>query len=127
MIDDALALIGRALLAMLLLLGGFQKLGDASPVMGLLTDQGFPTWLVWPALVFNLLAGAALLAGIFTRGVALIAAAYCLATSLFHYLPDDPWQMTIFVKNWSLAGGFIMLALNGPGRFALRPSRNQIP
>ncbi|MCY4333889.1 MAG: DoxX family protein [Litoreibacter sp.] len=119
MINDALALIGRAFLAMLLVLGGFQKLGDAGPALGLLVGLGFPGWLIWPALAFNLIAGAGILLGIATRPLALAAAAYCALTSIFHYLPDDPWQMTIFVKNWSLAGGFIMLALNGPGRFAL--------
>ncbi|MEM7471098.1 MAG: DoxX family membrane protein [Pseudomonadota bacterium] len=117
--NDALALIGRALLALLLLLGGFQKLGDASPVMTLLTDRGLPEGLIWPALAFNLIAGAALLAGVFTRPFALLAAAYCAATSIFHYISDDPWQMTIFVKNWSLAGGFLMLAAHGRGRFAI--------
>ena len=75
--------------------------------------------MVYPALAFNALAGAALLAGWRTKPIALLAAAYCAVTSLFHYLPEDPWQMTIFVKNWSIAGGFLMLAAFGPGRYAL--------
>ena len=117
--SDALAFIGRALLAMLLLLGGFQKLGDTGPVIELLTDRGLPDVLVWPELAFNLIAGSALLAGVATRSFSLLSALYCVATSVFHYIPDDPWQMTIFVKNWSLAGGFVMLAAHGPGRYAL--------
>lgn len=119
MINDALALTGRALLAMLLLLGGFQKLGDADPAIGLLVGLGFPAWLIWPALGFNMVAGVVILLGLWMRPIALCAAAYCTATSVFHFLPDDPWQMTIFVKNWSLTGGFIMLALYGPGRYAV--------
>ena len=27
--------------------------------------------------------------------------------------------MTIFVKNWSIAGGFLMLAAFGPGRYSI--------
>ncbi len=113
------ALAGRSLLALLLVLGAFQKLGDTAPTMGLLADWGLPAFLVYPALAFNLLAGAALLAGWRTRPFAYVAAAYCAATSIFHYIPEDPWQMTIFVKNWSIAGGFLMLAAYGPGRYSL--------
>ena len=51
------------------------------------------------------------------EGLAL--AAYCGATSLFHYVPSDPWQMSIFVKNWAIAGGCLALYAAGPGRYAL--------
>ena len=116
---DALAFAGRFLLAMLLILGALQKLGDAGPAMGLLANWGLPPALVYPALAFNALAGAALLAGWRTRPFALLAAAYCAITLIFHYIPEDPWQMTILVKNWSIAGGFLMLAAFGPGRYSL--------
>ncbi|WP_298357493.1 DoxX family protein [uncultured Litoreibacter sp.] len=116
---DGLAFAGRFLLAILLVLGAFQKLGDASGAMGLLANWGLPAFLVYPALVFNAVAGAALLAGWQTRPIALLAAAYCAVTSVFHYIPDDPWQMSIFVKNWSIAGGFLMLAAYGPGRYSI--------
>lgn len=116
---DLYALVGRFLLAMLLVLGAFQKLGDAGPAMTLLTDCGLPTLLIWPALIFNAIAGAALLAGFMTRRFALLSAIYCAVTSIFHFIPDDPWQMSIFVKNWTIAGGFLMLAAYGPGRYAI--------
>ena len=47
-------------------------------------------------------------------------AAYCAVTSLFHFIPDDSWQMTIFVKNWAIAGGLLVLAAQGGGRWQLR-------
>ena len=64
-----------------------------------------------------------LIAGLWTRPVAASLAAYCMVTSLFHFLPDDPWQMSIFVKNWAIAGGCLVLAAHGPGRFARQPLR----
>ncbi|MGL5012015.1 MAG: DoxX family protein, partial [Paracoccaceae bacterium] len=90
-------------------------------VEGLLAGMGLPEWLVWPALVFNLLAGIALIAGVQVRAVAAALAGYCMVTSVFHLIPDDPWQMSIFVKNWAIAGGCLVLAAHGAGRFALRP------
>ncbi|MDA8747303.1 DoxX family protein [Litoreibacter sp.] len=116
---DGLALAGRFLLAILLVLGAFQKLGDTAPAMSLLSDRGLPTALLYPALAFNAGAGAALLAGWKTQPIALLAAAYCAVTSIFHYIPSDPWQMSIFVKNWAITGGFLMLAAHGPGRYSI--------
>jgi putative oxidoreductase len=116
--NDLLALGGRLLLAMLFVLGALQKLDDPAPAMDLLTARGLPAILIWPALLFNGIAGIALFAGYRTRAFALLAAAYCAATSYFHFLPDDPWQMSIFVKNWTIAGGFLVLAAHGPGRYS---------
>jgi putative oxidoreductase len=86
----------------------------------LLAARGWPIWLVWPALAFNLLAGVALVIGVAVRPVAALLAAYCALTSLFHYIPGDPWQMSIFIKNWAIAGGCLILAAHGAGRYALR-------
>jgi len=33
-------------------------------------------------------------------------------------LRADPWQVTIMVKNWAIAGGLLILAAAGPGRYA---------
>ena len=115
------ALFGARLLIAALFLGGaVQKALDPSQVMGLLADRGWPEALVWPALVYDALAGIALIAGLWVMPVALSAAAYCALTSLFHWLPEDPWQITIFVKNWSVAGGCLALAVAGAGRWRLR-------
>jgi putative oxidoreductase len=112
---NALGLAGRILIAALFLGGAAQKFGDAAPAQALLAMRGLPDWLVWPALAFNLAAGLALLAGLWLERVALALAAYCGLTSLFHLQPDDPWQMTIFVKNWAIAGGLLCLAAGGGG------------
>ncbi len=117
-------LIGRLLIAILFLGGAAQKLFSPADVRALLEAQSLPTALIWPALIFNGMAGLLLVAGIKVRLVALLLAAYCGVTSIFHLIPDDPWQMTIFVKNWSIAGGCLALAVAGSGRFALLPDNS---
>ncbi len=112
---NAVAFTGRVLLAALFLGGAVQKLGDPAPAQALLEMRGWPVWLIWPALAFNLAGGLALLAGYRLEPVALALAAYCGVTSLFHFQPEDPWQMTIFVKNWAIAGGLLCLAAGGGG------------
>jgi len=120
-VTDALALVGRLLLAALMLAGTAQKLAAPDGAQALLALASLPGWLIWPAMLFTALAGLGIALGIATRPLAIAAAAYCIATSYFHYLlGDDPWQITIAFKNWIIAGGYLMLAAHGPGRFALR-------
>ena len=117
--SDAAVLVGRLLLAALFLAGAVQKWLDPWAAIGLLAERGLPGVFVWPALAFNAAGAAALILGIAVRPAAALLALYCMATSVFHFVPDDPWQMSIFVKNWAIAGGLLVLAAHGAGRFAL--------
>ncbi len=116
-LDDACLLGARLLIAVLFLGGAVQKALSPADATALLAAHAWPLWLIWPALAYNAVAGIALVAGRWIWPTALSLAAYSALTSLFHYLPDDPWQMTIFVKNWAIAGGCLALAVAGPGRF----------
>lgn len=101
---------GRYLLAILFVAGAAQKAIDPDPAQALLAGFGLPEWLIWPALVFNALAAGLLIAGRLLRPVGRALALYCLTTSVFHFVPTDPWQMSILVKNWAIAGGCLILA-----------------
>lgn len=106
---------GRALIAALFAAGAAQKAADPAAVMGLLAGSGLPVWLVWPAAAFNAAGALALVAGWQRAATGLALAAYCGVTSFFHLIPDDPWQMSIFVKNWAIAGGLLVFAASGSG------------
>lgn len=103
-------LIGRILLAALFAAGAVQKALAPAAAQGLLAGIGAPVWLIWPALALNAALAAGLIWSPAVRMSAIVAAAYCAATSIFHFQPEDGWQMSIFLKNWSLAGGFLVLA-----------------
>jgi putative oxidoreductase len=102
-------LAGRILIAALFVAGAVQKFLAPEAAQGLLAGFGLPGWLVWPALVLNAGLAVGLLWPRMVRA-ALAAAVYCAATSVFHFQPDDGWQMSIFVKNWAIAGGLLVLA-----------------
>jgi putative oxidoreductase len=114
-------LAARLLVAQLFLLGSAQKWLDPAAVESLLASRGLPAPLIWPALAFNLVGGGLLALGVWTRQLALVLAAYCAATSVFHFIPSDGWQMSIFVKNWAIVGGCLAITVAGSGRWALRP------
>ncbi len=101
---------GRLLLAALFVAGFVQKLVDPAAAQGLLSDRGLPVFLVWPAMLFNGVAAISLIFGLWLAPMSAALALYCMVTSIFHFIPDDPWQMSIFVKNWAIAGGLLVLA-----------------
>ena len=107
---------GRWLIALLFAAGAAQKALDPGPAGLLLAGLGLPRWLEWPALAYDAAVAVALVGGWRVAPVALSAAAYCAATSVFHLVPDDPWQISIFVKNWAIAGGCLSLAVAAAGR-----------
>ena len=102
--------LGRWLLAALFVAGTVQKITDPSAAIGLLEGKGLPGLLVWPATAANALGAGCLIANRFVRPAALALALYTAFTSWFHFIPDDPWQMSIFVKNWAITGGLLILA-----------------
>ncbi len=106
---NAAMLLGRILIAALFAAGLVQKIAAPEAVEGLLAGRGWPQWLVWPALAFNGLGAVCLIFGLWLGPMALALAIYCMVTSIFHFIPADPWQMSIFVKNWAIAGGLLVL------------------
>ena len=64
--------------------------------------------------------GLLVLLGLFTRYAAIALAGFCvLADWFFHDQPGDMGQMINFMKNITIAGGFLVLAGAGPGALAL--------
>lgn len=101
--------LGRVLIAALFFAGAIQKFHNPDAAAGLLSAWSLPEFLVWPALVLNLIGAIGLILGWQLFAVALTLAAYCAVTSIFHFIPNDPWQMSIFVKNWAITGGLLIL------------------
>ncbi|SFN11727.1 DoxX family protein [Thioclava sp. BHET1] len=119
-LTDSLNLAGRILIALLFFGGAAQKVTDPQIVEQMIGWLGLPGWLVWPVALFNLIAALALIFGPRVQLWAVLLAGYCIFTSWFHWqLRADPWQVTIVVKNWAIAGGLLILAAQGPGRFKL--------
>lgn len=108
--QDLSILAGRILLAGLFAAGAVQKLVAPDAAQTLLAERGWPVALIWPAAAFNALAVVSLLSGWWLAPMAFLMALYCVVTSLFHLVPEDPWQMSILVKNWAIAGGLLVLA-----------------
>jgi putative oxidoreductase len=78
---------------------------------------GGPGVLIWPAAAWEIGGGILLLTGLWIRPLSILLAGWCLLTaSIFHTAFGDPNQMVHFLKNMTMAGGFLILARAGaPG------------
>jgi len=113
-------LAARILLAVLFIVAGLGKLGDVQGFTGYMVSGGVPAFMAWPVILLEIFGGIALLVGFQTRLAALALAVFTLASAvLYHFVPADQMQMTIFFKNLGLTGGYIALALLGAGAYSV--------
>ena len=119
-LNDSILVFARVLLGTIFIVAGFGKLGDVQGFAGYMASGGVPAFLAWPVVLFEILGGLAVVAGLLTRASAIALAAFSLlAGVLYHFAPADPMQMNAFLKNLAIAGGFLALFVTGPGRFSL--------
>ena len=111
---------GRVLLATLFLLAGLQKIGAYEGTVAYMASQGVPGFTLPLVIALEALGALAIIVGWQTRLVAFLLAGFSLVSGLlFHLKPDDAMQMTMFLKNVSIAGGFLLLVANGAGAYSL--------
>ncbi|MDX3926557.1 MAG: DoxX family protein [Shinella sp.] len=124
--QNAVVLIARILLSIIFILSGFTKLTNLGGTAGYFGSMGLPAPMLVAILVtaLELLGGIAILIGFFTRPVAFALALFCVASGLVaHTNFADQIQMIMFLKNLSMAGGFLVLAAFGPGAVSLDARR----
>ena len=113
-------LIARLLIGGFFLLAGVGKIADIPGTAGYMQSVGLPGFLVWPAVIFEIAVGLSLILGFMIRPVSLAAAAFCVVTAvIFHNNFADQTQMVMFLKNFSIAGAFLMFFAHGAGKLAI--------
>lgn len=124
---NAATLLGRFLLALLFVVGGFSKIGGFDGIVGYIGAKGLPVpqLLAVGTIVLEIVAGLALIAGLKARWAAAALAVFTLlATLLFHNywaMPAEQQriQYLLFSKNIAVIGGLLMVVAFGPGRWSL--------
>ena len=62
-LNSNLHVVARVFLGLLFLVAGLGKLGNVDGFAGYMASGGIPAFLAWPAVLFEILAGAAIIAG----------------------------------------------------------------
>ena len=115
-----LILIGRVLLSIVFIQAGWSKIFGYAGTQEYMQAAGVPGMLLPLVILAELGGGLCILLGLLTRWAAIALAGFCVLSGyLFHYHPGDMGEMISFMKNLTIAGGFLVLAGSGPGAFAL--------
>jgi putative oxidoreductase len=119
-----LDLAGRVLIAWMFVTSGFGKIGGYEGTQAYMASMGVPGALLPLVIVTELGGGLLIVFGLFTRYAAIALAGFSiLAGVLFHAGSPDHMQQIMFMKNLSIAGGFLFLAANGAGKISLDQRR----
>lgn len=129
--QNALTLVGRALLAWLFIPAGWGKIAGFAGVSGYIASKGIPLPEVAAALavVAELGLGLLLLFGLKARWAALGLAIFVgVITPIFHNFWASPaaqlmMQQQAFYKNVAVLGGLLILVAFGPGGWSVDGKR----
>ncbi|ODA66181.1 Inner membrane protein YqjF [Methyloligella halotolerans] len=110
---------GRILLVLLFIKAGWDKIGGYEGTAGFMESVGVPGMLLPLVIIVELIGGLFVLVGLFTRFWAFLLAGFCILAAFIFHPPTDPKEMISFLKDISIAGGFLMLVGSGPGALAL--------
>jgi putative oxidoreductase len=119
--------LGRIFLSAIFIMAGFSKITGYAGTAAYMDSQGVPGALLPLVILVELAGGIALLLGWQARTAAFLLAGFTILSGiLFHYIPSMDLEgyaaaaeMNNFMKNISIAGGMLMVAAMGPGRFSL--------
>ncbi len=117
---NLLDLIGRILISALFLISAFNKVFNLDGSMGWMESFGVPGFLIFPAIVIEIILPILVIVGYQARIAAGVLATFCLLTAfIFHFDFSDQSQLVSFLKNFGLAGGFLFIVANGTKEWAV--------
>ena len=107
--------IGRILLSSLFLIEGVRKFFFQEETIMYMEDYGVPEILFFPSIILEVLFPILLIIGYKTRFSASIMALFTLTVALiFHTNFENQMELIIFLKDFAIAGGFLIIAANEP-------------
>jgi len=118
--------VARVFLGHIFLLAGLSKIGAYEGTQGYMDAMGVPGMLLPLVILLEIGGGLAIIAGLQTRWASYALAAFSVVSAvIFHNNFGDQTQMVMFMKNIAIAGGFLLLADQGAGAYALDNLRSK--
>ena len=113
-------IIGRIFLSTVFLIAGVNKIFNYEGTTTYMESFGVPDFLYIPAIILEILFPLLIIIGYQTKISALIMAIFSISLAIiFHTDFSNQMQVMSFLKNFAIAGGFIIIFVNGPGRWSV--------
>lgn len=118
--EDTGLLLARILMPILFITAGWGKITGYAGTQQYMEAMGVPGFMLPLVILLEFGGGLAILFGFLTRFTALFTAGFTILTAfLFHSNFAEGVNQLMFMKNLSIAGGFLVLGLVGPGAYSL--------
>jgi putative oxidoreductase len=112
-----IVLLARAMMAYIFVVEGLEKVTSYAGVAAYMREYGVAPALLPLVILTEFGGGLLVLAGFKTRWAAVALAGFCFLTALiFHFASGETIE---FQKNVAMAGGFLVLAVFGPGAWSI--------
>lgn len=120
-IENITILVARILMPLLFIFAGYGKLGSGYiETQQYMHAMGVPAFLLPLTILLELGGGIAILFGFLTRTTAIFTVAFSLLTAfIFHFNFAEGDNQLMFLKDLSIAGGYMLLAILGTGKFSI--------
>ena len=124
---NVIDLIGRILISALFLISAFNKIFNLEGSMSWMGGFGLPGFLIYPAIVIEIVLPVLVIVGYQARIAAGILSIFCLMTAfIFHFDFSNQIQLVSFLKNIGLAGGFLFIVANGTKDWAVDKEKKYV-
>ncbi|AOE39127.1 MULTISPECIES: DoxX family protein [Pantoea] len=118
--EDVGLLLARILMPILFITAGWGKITGYAGTQQYMEAMGVPGFMLPLVILLEFGGGLAILFGFLTRFTALFTAGFTILTAfLFHSNFAEGVNQLMFMKNLSIAGGFLVLGLVGPGAYSI--------
>ena len=112
--------LARFFLSIVFIINGLFKTTYYQETVEYMADYDIPTILAIPTIMFEIIFPLLIIIGYKTRISAFALFLFCIATAvIFHSDFSNQVQINSFLKNIAIAGGFLILLINGPGQLSL--------
>ncbi|HGJ5876869.1 MAG TPA: DoxX family protein [Arsenophonus sp.] len=118
--ENIAILVTHILMPLLFIFAGYGKPSGYTETQQYMNVMDIPGFLLPLTILLELGGGIATLFGFLTRTTAIFTVAFSLLTTfIFHFNFAKGDNQLMFLKDLSIAGGYILLAILGPGRFSI--------
>ena len=117
---QVIQVLGRIFLSTIFLVEGMNKIFNYESTIEYMENFNVPEYLAIPAIIVEILFPLLLIVGYQTKISALALAIFTLTTALiFHADFTNQMQLISFLKNFAIAGGFLIIFVNGAGKYSI--------
>ena len=115
-----LELIGRIFISLIFLVAGVGKILNYEGTIGYMESFAVPGYLLIPAIIIEILFPLLVIVGYKTKFSAIILALFAILLAvIFHTDFSNQMQLMSFLKNFAIAGGFLIIFIRGTGKYSI--------